>query len=249
MKFFSKKPEPGTVRALFLHIQKTAGTSIVHVARQFYADSITTHGECWSRKPKELKAIRFVSGHIGYQFAQPLLHDRYSFTFLRDPVERILSMYYFCRSRDPGEFMIYRRAHELELCDFLRAGFSDPWVKKNIWNNQVWQLAHGYAHTDQRTINDFLDAELLDLARQHLEQFSYVGFTEKFAADAQAVLSALALPAQTRTPELNATTQRPCAQDVPGEAQQLLGELTVLDRELYAYAQARRGGALAEVAQ
>ena len=239
---FRRTPALGTVRALFLHIQKTAGTAIVHAARRYYGDSITSHGECWGLDADDLEHVRFVSGHIGYDFASPLLQDRYSFTFLRDPISRILSMYYFCRSRDPGEFMIYRRAHELDLCEFLRAGFSDPWIKKNIWNNQVWQLAHGYAHRDGRTISDFTPAELFDMAQCHIKDISFIGFTETFQADASAVLSALALPV-TAMPIVNVTEARRQVEEIPREARLLLEELTVLDRRLYAYARSLRDGA------
>lgn len=241
MILLKKKAAPGTVPALFLHIQKTAGTSIVNVARQYYGESITSHGECWGLVPNQLRHISFVSGHVGYQFVRPLMDQRFSFTFLRDPVERILSMYYFCRSRDPAaaEFVIYRRARELDLHDFLLAGLSDPWVKKNIWNNQVWQLAHGYAHLDQRTISDFQGSELLDLAKEHLCEFSYLGFTETFHLDAPAILSALGLPAGSQMPVANPTPGRPCANDSSPQVRALLEELTVLDRQLYEYARVR----------
>ena len=64
-------------------------------------------------------------------------------------------MYYFCQSRNPDEFEIYKKARDLNLHDFLAAGLTDRCVRKNIWNNQVWQLAHGYAHLDDRSIEDF----------------------------------------------------------------------------------------------
>jgi hypothetical protein len=236
MRLSRNKPSPGTVPALFLHIQKTAGTSIVHLARQFYGEGITSHGECWGRNPEELKHIGFVSGHIGYHFARPLMENRYAFTFLRDPAERILSMYYFCHGRNPDEFEIYQKARELDLVGFLEAGLTDHCVRKNIWNNQVWQLAHGYAHLDDRSIEDFGDAELLELAKTHLAQFSYVGFTETFDADAAVILRALGLPKVKRMPRMNASPERPEGKALSSEIKARLDELTVLDRALYDYA-------------
>jgi len=58
-------------------------------------------------------------------------------------------MYYFCKNRDPSEYVIYHKANTLSLEQFFEEGHRDPWIKKNIWNNQVWQLAHGYAHLDR----------------------------------------------------------------------------------------------------
>lgn len=236
MRLTRKKPLPGSVPALFLHIQKTAGTSILHLARQYYGESVVSHGDCWGKSPDQLRHIRFISGHIGYHFARSLMQGRYTFTFLRDPAERILSMYYFCRARDPGEFDIYKKAHELDLREFLEAGLHDPCVRKNIWNNQVWQLAHGYAHLDDRGINNFSEAELLRLAKEHIGEFSHVGFTETFLTDSAPILSALGLPRMDEMPKLNATPGRPHAAEQPPVIKNLLGRLTELDRELYDYA-------------
>jgi hypothetical protein len=241
MMIFSRKTVlPGRVKALFLHIQKTAGTSIIHQARQYYGDDLTSHGDCWNFSPSELNHVGFVSGHIGFQYAKSLMASRYTFTFLRNPVERILSMYYFCRTRSPDEFEIYRKAHEFDLPQFLEAAHWDPWIRKNIWNNQVWQLAHGYAHLDDRTIDTFTEVELLSLAKDHLLQFSHVGFTETFDSDSAIILEALALPVRLKSPRLNDLPNRPRASDLSPSIRALLDELTVLDRQLYSYAVMRK---------
>ena len=218
--------------AVFLHIQKTAGTSIVNTARRYYGE-ITSHGDCWGHRPEEFNDVRFVSGHIGYDFVKSLIPSRYSFVFLRNPVERVLSLYYFCRTRDPDEFPIYGKASELDLEGFLKAGFTDPVVRNNIWNNQVWQLAHGYANLDKRQINDFEPGHLLELATAHLEQFSYIGFTETFAEDRIAVLKGLGLPLTEECDVVNSNPGRPTAKDFSSNALKLLGQLTHLDQLLY----------------
>jgi hypothetical protein len=240
MAFLRKKKLPGEVPALFLHIQKTAGSSIVHLAQQFYGENLVSHGDYWGKTYEQLRHIGFVSGHIGYHFAQHLMGRRFSFTFLRDPRERILSMYYFCRNRNPGEFEIYRKAHEMELAQFLKAGFSDPCVRMHIWNNQVWQLAYGYTHLDTRTIDDFGETELLNLAKEHLLEFSYVGFTETFDSDAAAILAALRFPETKQMLRLNDSPDRPVVTELPASTRSLLDELTVLDRQLYSYARTLR---------
>lgn len=220
-------------RGLFLHIQKTAGTSIVNAVRAAGVPDVPSHGDCWGQDPARFMNHPFVSGHIGYDYAHALMKDRYSFVFLRDPVERILSMYYFCRSRDPGEFRIYQRANELGLEDFLAAGFSDPWVRKNIWNNQVWQLAHGYAHLDGRTIDKFDQQELLSMALVHLREFSFVGFTESLEQDRVDVLDALGLDLPEGSGRANEGPDRPGTEELSDSAKASLKELTALDRVLY----------------
>jgi hypothetical protein len=236
MGLLRSKPLPGSVPALFLHIQKTAGTSILHLVRHYYGDSVVSHGDCWGRSPEQLSNVRFVSGHIGYDFARHLMPGRYSFTFLRDPTARILSMYYFCRARNPAEFDIYRKAQELSLPDFLEAGLHDPCVRKNIWNNQVWQLAHGYAHLDKRSLSDFGHDELLRMAKDNLASFSHVGLTERFHQDSIPVLRALGLPMTSAMPRMNATEGRPGLLEHSPVIRRKLDKLTELDRELYQFA-------------
>ena len=219
--------------AVFLHIQKTAGTAIVNTARRYYGESMTSHGDCWGHRPEEFSDTGFVSGHIGYNFAKSLIPSRYSFVFLRNPVERILSFYYFCRTRNPEEFSTYRAASELDLEGFLDAGFTDPMIRFHIWNNQVWQLAYGYDKLNQREIDDFEPQQLLDLASDHLKEFSYVGFTETFAEDRIAILEGLGLPLVEEDEAVNTNPGRPTAKDVSSRALRLLRQLTQLDQALY----------------
>ncbi|MGH8247611.1 MAG: sulfotransferase family 2 domain-containing protein, partial [Gammaproteobacteria bacterium] len=109
------------IPAVFLHIQKTAGTAITDIVLPYYWGSIIRHGEYRGRSVESLMNLQFVSGHFGYEYARPLIRSRYSFTFLRDPVERILSFYYFCRTLNSNQFPVFQTARELDLTDFLRA--------------------------------------------------------------------------------------------------------------------------------
>jgi hypothetical protein len=236
LKTVEKKISP----ALFVHIQKTAGTSIIDLARPRYGHSMTSHGDCWGYPPEYFDNTLFVSGHLGYDYAKHLMESRYSFTFLRDPIERVLSMYYFCRNQKSTKFDIYRAAAQFDLENFLQAGFEIPLIKKNIWNSQVWQLAHGYAHLDNRTISDFQPQKLLDLAITHLDAFSHIGFTETFEYDRNVILKALGLPIPEQEIISNVTLDRPKTKDLPEDVKNILYDLTELDRQLYAVAFSRR---------
>jgi hypothetical protein len=71
---------------VFLHLQKTAGTSIINVARQFYGNkNVISHGDFFLdqngspitgdkfAQPEFMERrfgnIPFISGHFGYDFA------------------------------------------------------------------------------------------------------------------------------------------------------------------------------------
>ena len=184
--------------------------------------------------------IAFVSGHFGFDFAKPLMSGRYSFTFLRDPIERILSYYYFCKTRDPKEYEIYRLVQELTLNQFLMLGLERPAIKSFIWNNQTLQLADGYGSSNKRNILSFSPEEILELAIRHLDDFSYIGFAETFEEDRDHILKALGIVPPPNKIVSNANPGRPTARDLPASTIKLLDELTHLDRALYKAAWQRK---------
>lgn len=51
-----------TAPALFLNVQKTAGTSLAHLARQYYGSSLTSHGEYWSRTHEQMSGTNLSLG-------------------------------------------------------------------------------------------------------------------------------------------------------------------------------------------
>lgn len=242
--------------AVFMHIQKTAGTTIVELARSAYGNhnvmshddylkginSCTLTGEVRvdEKVLQDFHNIPFLSGHFGYGFAKRYMPGRYSFTFLRDPIERILSFYYFLRGCDPTKFALCQLSQQLTLDEFLQRGLVDPEVKIFIWNNQVWQMACGFGVVDTRPLCSFERIELLELASKHIDEFSYVGFAETFEADRDRILRDLGIvPPESRIVS-NANLSRPIYNDLPPSTKDLLLELTELDRVLYEKAWSRR---------
>lgn len=248
--------------AVFLHIQKTAGTTIVDLARSAYGDhNVVSHGDylkgasqfpirnTWEEKAHVLddfNNVPFLSGHFGYDFAKRYMGGRYSFTFLRDPVERVLSFYYFCKKGDPNEFEIYRLCQQIPLDEFLKIGFLDPRVKGFIWNNQVWQLACGFGNRGKKSVSSFEEIELLELAYKHIDEFSYIGFAETFETDRNCILKDLGIVPPEETIISNANPGRPTFGDLPQSTKDLLLELTELDRILYEKARSRKTAPLKE---
>lgn len=182
--------------------------------------------------------LPFISGHFGYDFAKHFMANRYSFTFLRDPAERILSFYYFCQTRDPNQFKIYDLAQRFPLDEFLTLGFSDPEVKGHIWNHQVCQLAIGRGSPASDLYLE--DKALLELAIQHLDEFSYVGFTETFEEDCDNILMDIRITLPGGNLKSNVTEGRPYFNDLPESSKKLLLDLTELDRQLYEQALSKR---------
>ena len=222
-----------SVPALFLHIRKTAGTSIVQMAMDHYGyENVCSHGAYMGKSPSGLKKFPFISGHFGYDFAQALMPDRFSFTFLRDPIERIISLYCFCRTRDPEEFPIYRAASDHDLNGFLQAASDDDLVRSYISNSQVWCLASGPGYYE--TVMDKMTAdERFHRALTNAGRLSFIGFTETFEDDARLILHALKMKTVQTVRHDNVTQNKIAVSRLPARTRQLLEELTQWDRKLY----------------
>lgn len=249
---FRKKKIP----AVFLHTQKTAGSSIVGLAiRHYKKENSITHGdylEAINHFPLKGKflineqiinkfhSVPFVSGHFGYDFAKQFMQTRYSFTFLRDPIERVLSFYYFCKGRNPNQYEIYRICQQSSLDEFLQMGLELAEVKIFIWNNQVWQLACGFGNRDNLDLSSFRPEDLLDLATRNLEAFSHIGFVETFEKDRDKILKDLGIRPPKEKIISNVNPGRPTSKDLSRSTLNLLEEYTQLDQALYQRAWSRR---------
>lgn len=242
--------------ALFLHIQKTAGTAIIELAKFAYGSrNVISHGDYLrgvqyspsagnvqvdERVLQQFHNIPFLSGHFGYGFAKPYMADRYSFAFLRNPVERVLSFYDYCKKQDPNVYAINRLCQQVPLDELLRMGLVDPAVKSYIWNNQVWQLACGFGNLENRGLSSFEGNELLELALEHLDTFSYVGFAETFEGDRKRIAHDLGIDLPNKKFFSNTNPERSSFDALPRATKHLLLELTELDRVLYEKAWAKK---------
>ncbi|MDR5172939.1 sulfotransferase family 2 domain-containing protein [Methylobacillus flagellatus] len=250
--------------ALFLHIQKTAGTTLVNLIRQSYGnENVISHGDfiinhelfvpretgteldVTVRQPDVYAQVPFVSGHFGFNYAKHLIPGRFAFTFLRNPVERVLSFYYFCRSRNPAQYKIYDLAQRFSLTEFLALGLHNPEVKAFIWNNQTWQLASGIGDLHWRETLGSPPIDMLNAALEHLDAFSYVGFAESYEYDRDRILEALGVSVPHQRIVSNATPGRPIFEELPKQTRDLLFQLTELDRHLYETAWARKNASVA----
>ncbi|MCY4427109.1 MAG: sulfotransferase family 2 domain-containing protein [Halieaceae bacterium] len=231
---------PGQPKILFIHIAKTAGSSVVEFfRRRLPPGTILSHGDFMQYSasgplPEHVfTKYQFISGHLGYQHLAPYLHRAYSFTFLRDPVERALSFFKFCLHPDmQRRFAVARAARDLGIDGFLNSRL--PEVVEMLDNLQTWQLASMYWQADRECLAENPDTEVLALAKKHLGKLSRVGLTETFDSDFQRILSDLRI---SGSPMHILPTPEPLRREqlAPGTVQALRERLQ-LDYQLYDFA-------------
>jgi hypothetical protein len=163
----------------------------------------------------------------------------FSFTMLRDPVERLVSQVHDWRRLQPSDTEKERPhirqcvadSQSLPLRDFLeRHAYSDG---QGFLNNYMTRaLAGGRLG---RIVLDVTDAErLLDFAvRSMQEDYHFVGLTEAFDLSRNALCSLLGLPPARAIPKVNQSrpSSRPDAET--RAAADILEDLTRTDQALY----------------
>jgi hypothetical protein len=173
---------------IFTHIPKTAGTSLRHIIQsQFQPQQVFEFYHLKTQPPKarkgiekynnlteaQKKVIKFVSGHVGFGLHEFLPRPCSYITVLRDPVERVVSYYYFLlrnqnnlvKNKTLPEFIqTYGGVHNSMSCYLsgltLKSQLRDPSI--DLKSQQFAQ-------------------ETLEIAKANLKQhFQVVGLVERF---------------------------------------------------------------------
>ncbi len=194
---------------LFLHIPKTAGTSL----NQMLAEATTgvNHFKHYNStitliKDKGRRKHPVIMGHVHYDVYKTLSNNCKIFTFLRDPIDRTISAFEFMKSH-PETWLGQLAQGSIE--DFLQHNF----VKKSIADIQTRllgvEIKFQKLYVDLRNnriteaqyydvISEATHAEVSDIelnrAKERLRTMFFVGFTESFSQDSEALFAALGLP-------------------------------------------------------
>ena len=144
---------------IFIHIPRTSGDSI-RTAYFNCFDYDQTPLKSLKVNTSELYTKKTIKGFLSYEnIPSTMYNDSILFTILRDPIERILSIYEFGYSH-------------LTLNEFIES--DDIIIRSHISNGMVWQLGN-YLRIDMRTC-DIKTA--FNNAKLFLQKLDYVGIFE-----------------------------------------------------------------------
>jgi tetratricopeptide (TPR) repeat protein len=196
--YYSGRTSSSPNKYLFIHIPKTAGSLINGLIGQLFLPEeclffVGNEGFYVSYQryveTNQLKKIRFFSGHMGYGLSH-LIDADYKITFLRNPVDRVLSNYFFWRkyyinrnptiedfNGNPCLLIDYKLSWEEDLLRHLAAPTASS---LSFINLQTWQLTFD---TLNRPHEIGSDREVLSMAKQHLDDFNFVGIYERLNSD------------------------------------------------------------------
>lgn len=227
---------------IFLHIPKTAGTTLnTLLYKQYplkYSWKIHSpyrhdfHNELDKATKAQKEKIFFFTGHMAFGLHEFLPQPSTYITMLRDPIERVISFYYFIL-RNP-EHYLYNIVKERQMS--LKELISSR-ISSELENGQT-RLLSGNLELDKNQLGGFEPSspELLEAAKNNLkEPLTAFGITERF--DESLILFKRKLG--WRVPlyvKQNVTNSRPLKEDISSDVIRLIEKNNVLDIELYNYA-------------
>jgi hypothetical protein len=216
---------------IFLHLPKTAGSTLRRILeRQYGSDAVlglyeSTFGdEVATLTPEQMGSTRVIAGHFYFGVHEHLSGPWSYLTFLREPVERVVSHYHFVR-RQP-EHYLHEAALAMSLPEYVRfCGEAEP-------NNDQTRLLAGAA---MASADGTSAPAMLPAAKRNLDSHAAVGLTEAF--DASLVLMRRVFgwgrPFYVRQ---NVREQRSGSQSVPADEREVIRTYNALDVELYRHA-------------
>ena len=166
---------------IHLHIPKTGGTTLRDIIqRQYLSKNILTiptleeSENILETVPSvKINQLELVQGHLKYGIHLNLNRSAKYFAILRNPIDRVLSTYYYVISQDNNPQNLSSNDNTMSIFDYVNSG-----INPFLINGQT-QLISGKTCS----INDPLirSKELLSIAKKNIkENFIFTGTTEQF---------------------------------------------------------------------
>lgn len=221
-----------------MHIPKCAGTTLRKMLELRHGSAALV--QLYSRKDqfgKPYKALKeytqdFVVGHVGVDYLLDRSHGRKIVTFMRDPVERVLSHYFYWRSIQEKS-MGPKLAACLSLRDFLCSDVVA--VRRQISNLQAWMFISNIDMMSRHRLACCSFDELFEKAIENTRIFDFIGFTESFGKDLAHLNSTYNWDLSDDIGVLNQSPDKKNASELDEETMDLVRGVTRLDRRLYQY--------------
>ncbi len=173
-------------KVLFIHIPKTAGTTFKSILyRHFKEKEICP---VWDEEilkedlAGNIKKYRLFHGHFNYELIPAFDEKPVLLTFLREPIARIRSHYYYEKSLPEvqandlpiGAREVVYLAKNKDIETYLN---HDSEVLKHMTTNlQTRKIAA----SSNYPLDQWSDDEWYEMASSHLQQFDFVGILERF---------------------------------------------------------------------
>jgi len=164
-------------------------------------------------------------GHLAHELRDYVPPGTVKFTILREPVDRIISHYYYVRT-DQQNYLHDRVINEnIQLEDYASSLLS--------LELRNWYTTH-FSGLSLDEAESAPEASVRAAVKNILENYDVVGFQDDLAAAVRALIDVARLYRRFDTKRVNETIGRVKTSDVPERAKQAIAEANYLDVRLYA---------------
>lgn len=194
---------------IFLHIPKTAGVAVREILSAKYSKNEIVHIEDPNRfvlSHESKSTTKLIHGHFDFSLAEKLSGTKGKiFTFLRDPLERSVSEYFFVKNGNynlhnlpPEQAEVIRKIQSSSLGDFLLS--QERGIRGRVQNNQLFFLSGDIFNASYSLEQRY------EMARQNIDNFYYVGIVEEMEKSLQ--LISYKTDSAPQSPVIRNSTQR-----------------------------------------
>jgi hypothetical protein len=243
----------------FLHIQKTAGTTVRHLLESRYAPEEICPAyqprALFNRPPQAFAHYRLFRGHLGYV---PMLRLHRPFTvitFMRNPIDVVVSMYYHMRNHPKAAVGEVVTRENLDLDGFLhhdlcRSWVTNPQTYQLTYLDQYWTMDRVASFTvnspnewvlarQHEGVQEFCarpSEEMATLAMKRLDEMSFVGIYERLNDSLTKMCDTLSWPRFDAIPRMNPSPDRITTKQLSASTRREIERLTEVDQTVYAHA-------------
>lgn len=217
----------------FLHLPKCGGVSLHRLLAQdprYFP--VFAHRHVSLRADRYFRTCRGTGGHWPLRSAWRLgFREAWKFTFLREPVERLVShlVYAAVREAPPPDWDLFRP----DLAGIMAH------LRKELGSG-VTTYCHCFPNYLSTTLDERAPMdEQVQSAVENLREFEFIGHQESFDADVGTLMDLLGLPRPAEIPRENVSRNNPRASALRNEmlsspaCRELLWECTAADRRIY----------------
>ncbi len=223
---------------VFIHISKTAGSSFLLTLRKNYDESSIYNiederkflAECQSYML--LDRLEVVCGHGSFSLRvdQKTRRDCCFITILREPLDRIVSLYYYLLSiaavSTAGKMMVETKMTLSEFVQYRGDVVTDNSMTRMLCNSEAQTANWG----------ECSEKMLEDAKHNLIHYFDFVGFTDEYADFSRQLCSFFEWDEALEKSNVN--VERIKKEDIDPETVRIIREVNHLDFKLYEFAKA-----------